>query len=301
MPVGFWGGGSEGQSESCPELQEACILGLVAAIVSCAGVVLCFLTDPVAGSGEEPQGQRTDYDLDDLREQEDFATGLVRKEEERNGNEDKTREDEAIEDALETAVSAAIMENCGTDSASEYFCWAGHMIFSRQELSGSLLEGDAGNGKRVTAYCLAMYQELELFEESIEEKTFNYFPAALTFFVDADGGYVLEEFWKPQGAGSMEALEAALMEKFPMEVAEEVIKARKSQPFFDRLKQDCYSKAVEYGGVDTDKAVEELLEVIESSPEWSSNSGSYLAAHPVEHYTLAYYGDYTVKYILAHF
>lgn len=303
-PLAFGEVGVKARVKAVLNYKKPAFWGIVTAIVSCAGVVLCFLTDPVTGSGEEPQGQRADYDLDDWREQEDFAAGeeaLDRKEEERNGKEDKVRENEAIEDAFETAVSAAIMENCGTDSASEYFCWAGHVIFSRQELSGSPLEGDAGNGKKVTAYCLAMYQELELFEESIEEKTFSYFPAAMTFFVDADGGYVLEEFWKPQGAGSMEALEAVLMEKFPMEVAEEVLEARRSQSFFDHLKQDCYGEAVEYGGVDTDKAVEGLLEVIESSPAWSSYSGSYLAEHPVEYHTLAYYGDYTVKYILAQF
>lgn len=90
-----------------------------------------------------------------------------------------------------------------------------------------------------------------------------------------------------------------LIEKFPKEVAEEVLEAGKSQSIFDHLKQDCYSKAVKYGKVDTDKAVEGLLEVIESSPAWSSYSGSYQAEHPVEYHTLAYYGDYTVKYILA--
>lgn len=291
-PPAFGEAGVKARVKAVLNYKKPAFWVVVTAIVCCVGVVLCFLTDPVPGSGEAPQGQRFDYDSDNLREQEDFAAG--------DEDLDKKASDRK-EEALDTAITAAIMEDCGTDSASEYFCWAGHVIFSRQELGGSPLEGDAGNGEKVTAYCLAMYQELELFEESIDEKAFSYFPAALTFCVGADGGYVLEEFWKPQGAGSMEALEAALMEKFPMEVAEEVLEARRSQPFFDRLKQDCYSKAVEYGGVDTDKAVEGLLEIIESSPAESSYSGSYLAAHPVEYHTLAYYGDYTVKYILAQF
>ena len=58
---------------------------------------------------------------------------------------------------------------------------------------------------------------------------------------------------------------------------------------------------MQYGNVDTDFAIEYLLEVMESSPLESSKPKDYIEAYPIEYRELTYYRDYTLKYIFAKF
>lgn len=65
--------------------------------------------------------------------------------------------------------------------------------------------------------------------------------------------------------------------------------------------QSCYDQAVRYGGIDPASVIENLLEVIASSPTHSSNPGDYIEEHAIEYRELTYYGRYTLQYCFGKF
>lgn len=105
----------------------------------------------------------------------------------------------------------------------------------------------------------------------------------------------MKEYWIPRD-GSYYA--ADIREKFPDDIEDEALDTQK---YVLAQIQDCYDQAVQYGGVDTDSAIEHLFEVIESSPAASSGPGDYIGAHPIEYRELTFYGNYTLQYIFSRF
>ena len=90
----------------------------------------------------------------------------------------------------------------------------------------------------------------------------------------------------------------SIRDKFPDEIEE---KALDTQKYIRAQIQNCYAQAVEFGGVDTTTAIEELFTIIESSPLHSSNPGDYIYEHSIEYRELTYYGQYTLRYCFEQF
>ena len=103
------------------------------------------------------------------------------------------------------------------------------------------------------------------------------------------------EYWIPRD-GSYYAPD--IRDKFPDDIEDEALDTQK---YILAQIQDCYDQAIRYGGIDTDSAVEHLLEVIESSPAASSVPADYINAHPIEYRELTFYGGYTLRYIFSRF
>ena len=91
--------------------------------------------------------------------------------------------------------------------------------------------------------------------------------------------------------------ESSIRERFaalPPEVAEEALDTQK---YAVSQIQDCYMQIVEHGGVDTDRVIEKLFDVIMASPDETLSPQDIIQAHAVEYRELIFYNDYTVQYI----
>ncbi len=158
---------------------------------------------------------------------------------------------------------------------------------------------------RVTYYGWAYFGEYKFFETRIEEVSASHSPVALTFRLDEEEGYVLEEYWEPADG---EDNERDIRGKFPPSVAEDGLDSEK---FVRRQSQECYEQAIAGVQADTDPMVERLLDIIcqkpgvspssEGSAALSSNPQDYIDFHIAEYWELGYFGDETLKYCLKRF
>lgn len=118
-----------------------------------------------------------------------------------------------------------------------------------------------------------------------------YTPSLLTFKKQASGEYVLINDWIPRvGEHYQSDIEKA---KFPIAEYSAVFDDVR-YPMF--LAQRCFELAAETFDIDRDKAIDQLLKTIMSSPKHSSNAQDYLDAHPEAYRDLKYYGRATADY-----
>ncbi len=195
------------------------------------------------------------------------------------------------DDPLEVAVSTAIMDHNKNGYHAGDFACESHVILA-SEGGGSV---SSGKIETVTVYAMVLYQEYGFSGATFHEVSGSHIPAVLTFDVSEDGTYTLTEYWTPRD-GSYYAPD--IREKFPAGSVEDALDTQK---YILVQKQNCYTQAVEYGQVDTDAVIGQLLDVITSSPASSSNPGDYIDAHPIEYRELTYYGDYTLRYVFSAF
>lgn len=194
-------------------------------------------------------------------------------------------------DPLDAAVSAAIMDHNKNGYHAGDFACESHVILA------SAGGGPASSGKieTVSVYAMVLYQEYGFSGATFHEVSGSHIPTVLTFDIGEDGTYTLTEYWIPRD-GSYYAPD--IREKFPAGSVEDALDTQK---YILAQKQNCYAQAVEYGKVDTDAVIGQLLDVITSSPASSSNPGDYIDAHLIEYRELTYYGDYTLKYVFSEF
>jgi len=194
-------------------------------------------------------------------------------------------------DPLDAAVSAAIMDHNKNGYHAGDFACESHVILASEG------GGPASSGKieTVTVYAMVLYQEYGFSGATFHEVSGSHIPTVLTFDIGEDGTYTLTEYWIPRD-GSYYAPD--IREKFPAGSVEDALDTQK---YILAQKQNCYAQAMEYGKVDTDAVIGQLLDVITSSPASSSNPGDYIDAHLIEYRELTYYGDYTLKYVFSEF
>lgn len=206
------------------------------------------------------------------------------------GVEDFIAEDHS-EALLAKAVNAAILNSSKPSGPDGLFHCANFVLLKKEEVC---MDSEPPTPMQVTVYGIALHQAYSFSGEAFHEAEGSQIPTAITFEV-ADGGYQLKEYWIPRD-GSYYVPD--IRDKFPDDIQDEAIDAQK---YVLAQIQDCYDQAIRYGGVDTDSVIEHLFEVIESSPEASSNPGDYIAAHPIEYQELTFYGSYTLQYIFSRF
>lgn len=196
-------------------------------------------------------------------------------------------------DALEVAVKEAILEYWKDDREEVDFQCESHVTLA--ELSGK--RTDEKTGKTIETkevYAMVCEQSVSYDEEPFTLVGASSMPAVLSFDVASDGSYNLTDYWVPQDG---DYNEPSIRERFaalPPEVAEEALDTQK---YAVSQIQDCYTQIVEYGGVDTDRVIETLFDVIMASPDETLSPQDIIQAHPVEYRELIFYNDYTVQYI----
>jgi hypothetical protein len=195
------------------------------------------------------------------------------------------------QDPLNTAVTNAVLETNMNRTPGGDFACESHVILST-ESSSSINDGKAD---AVTVYAMVLYQVYDYSNSAIQIVGGSHIPTALTFYIDKEGKYNLTEYWQPRD-GSYYVND--IREKFPKAIQSD---ARDTQKFILAQIQNCYAQAVAHGKLNTDGVIEQLFEVIASTPVESSNPGAYIDAHPIEYRELTYYGDYTLRYIFSSF
>ena len=159
-------------------------------------------------------------------------------------------------------------------------------------LSGTPLAGNSTH--KITYYGWALYNEYKVTGEGLKTIIGGHVPVALSFDLD-ERGYTLTEYWQPRD-GSYYAPD--IREKFPAHIVEDALHGQK---FILQQTQECYAQAIAATGLDTDKVIGALIEMICSSPALSSNPGDHIKEHSIEYRELTYYGRYTLKYCFAQF
>ena len=195
---------------------------------------------------------------------------------------------------LAKAINQAILDhNKPTTPDGLYHC-ASFAVLSMEEISGTPASDSAQPKTQVTVYGHALHQAFGFSGHTFHTAQASHIPVALTFTLQ-DGNYILAEYWEPR-SGNFYAED--IQNKFPDEIEEDALN---NQKYLLSQTQHCYEQAIEYGGVDAFYAVEYLFDVISSSPTTASRPVDYIDAHPAEYLELTYYGDYTLRYILAEF
>ena len=191
--------------------------------------------------------------------------------------------------SLDAAISKAILEhNHGRYLPGEFACESHALLSVQKEHSESDERGI------LTAYALALYEEYNYSDGSIQTVSGGYGPVAIEFCFTNES-YTVKGYWEPRDGSYYEP---DIREKFPDGVD---IAALNAQNSILSLTQDCYSQAVEHGDVDADLVVSQLLDSILSSPASSLDPSDYIAEHTLEYRELTFYGDYTLRYIFYEF
>ena len=191
----------------------------------------------------------------------------------------------------QAAIHQAILEHNKSSNPQEYDVACCSFV-TLETLSGTPLVGS--NTHKITYYGWALYNEYKVTGEGLKTIIGGHVPVALSFDLD-ERGYTLTEYWQPRD-GSYYAPD--IRKKFPAHIVEDALHGQK---FILQQTQECYAQAIAATGLDTDKVIGALIEMICSSPALSSNPGDHIKEHSIEYRELTYYGRYTLKYCLDNF
>ena len=207
----------------------------------------------------------------------------------------------AGKDALEAAVSAAILEQDNSGVSDGLLHCESHIIFDTEStrVAPSTVGGEYR--QKVTVYALVLNMHFGYSGASFHDQGGSHIPTAITFEVNEAGEYTLVEYWLPKDGAYYES---SIREKFPNHIEEEVMDTQK---YILWQMQDCYHQAVQYGDVDTDTVVGGLLEELQhhlvANNSFVSNERIYEEAHDnyAQYRELIYYGKYTLEYCFKEF
>ena len=138
---------------------------------------------------------------------------------------------------------------------------------------------------------MALFNIYDYNDMGIEDIRGSHGPIKLTFKVNDSEEYELVEYWEARDGSDYAK---SIREAFPDDIEEDAINTQK---YILPQIQSSYQQAVNVFDIDTNEVIENLLEVIMSSPMESSIPGIYIDAHKIEYRELTYYGDYTIKFI----
>lgn len=195
---------------------------------------------------------------------------------------------------LNSAIYDAII-NCNRSEKTLglYHC-ASFVMLGKEEISGTPVASSNDHVGTVTVYGLALHRGYDVVSGNLQEVEGSNTPVAITFNVK-NGKYSLKEYRRP-GDGAYYASD--IREKFPDEIEDD---AMDTQKYILAQIQECRAQAVATNGIDTVSTIEQLFEIIESSPATSSRPADYIDAHPIEYRELTYYGSYTLRYVFSKF
>lgn len=194
---------------------------------------------------------------------------------------------------LESAVSAAIMENYDPDTLDGLLRVESHVMLSNEMMTGA----GQNDIKEETVYLLVLLRKYEMYEKEILVSSECCIPTAITFSVSESEGYVVKEYWTPRdGSYYVEDIRA----KFPGSAAEDALHEER---YISELQSDSYQKALKgfYIRGTLKERIEELIAEIISSPKGSSEPAKYIEAHQEAYKELLEYEEYSLRYCFTEF
>ncbi|PLX30468.1 MAG: hypothetical protein C0604_09525, partial [Clostridiales bacterium] len=195
-------------------------------------------------------------------------------------------------DTLDYAVSEAIL-NLDEMKYSD-FSTESHVILGT-EASG---QADDNTFVSITVYAMAMTMGYDYLDGWFVNTTGSHMPVAITFDVNEEGEYALNEYWMPMdGSGYGPSIKG----KFPAHLYDDAIDTQKY--VYGQI-MNCYDDAIrhgELGKADVGNRIEELLETIMSSPSESSRPGDYIDEHRIEYREIVFIGKHALDYCFSEF
>ena len=182
---------------------------------------------------------------------------------------------------LNRAIYDAIINCNRSEKTLGLYHSASFVMLHKEEISGTPVVGSTEHVGVVTVYGLALHHGYDLVDNKLYVVEGSHTPVAITFNVK-NGKYSLKEYWRP-GDGAYYVSD--IREKFPDEIEDD---AMDTQKYILAQTQECQAQAVVVNGIDTVSTIEQLFEVIESSPTASSRPADYIDAHPIEYRELTY-------------
>lgn len=135
---------------------------------------------------------------------------------------------------LDTAIASAIMQYNYTDLPDDVINVESHIILANERVSGTPLVGEVNHVEQITVYLVYLYAR---YFSSLEEHSSTANSAAITFTVDENGEFLLQEYWEARpGSYYSEDVNS----KFPAEAAKEALLG---DGYSEKLIADCHSKA----------------------------------------------------------
>jgi len=200
-------------------------------------------------------------------------------------------------DSLDAAISTAILERYKSDKPDGLIHVESHVLLEQEKVSGTPLFRTNDHVELTTVYLLVHHVKYSTYGGNLEGVGGSYIPTAITFKKNSLGEYICEEYWEPRD-GSDYAKD--IRNKFPGNSAEEALN---DQAYIEELKAQTYNKALEYlrSTVSLDEKISMLLDEIQSSPSYSSNTNDYIREHKEAYEELISYGDYTLQYCFNEF
>jgi len=205
-------------------------------------------------------------------------------------------------DSIDATINKAILSHFASDMPDGLLHCASFVSLAQQELC---IDSEPPKPMQLVVYGMALHEKYGFDGGTLHvvESWFN--PVKFTFEETEQGAYRLIYAWFPEyPAISAEQHQNDIYAQFSThseDLANSVLFALLDGNYLAQLKQESYAQAVRYSGVDTYSAVEQLFEVIESSPSSSSKPSEYITAHQEEYEELIYYGNYTLEYIFSEF
>lgn len=196
---------------------------------------------------------------------------------------------------IDKLISNAVMERYRSDKPTGYIDVEGHVILGTESKASATQSFKA---TETTVYCVVKHQAYSFYNNELTSKYGIDCPAAITFSIDENNAYTLKEFQVPAEG---ELLKSSVKEIFPENIAEDILKHY--EKYQKELNDECYKKAKAYitGLNSTETRINELLNVICSSPAQSSAPGDYIAAHKYEYDEIIKYDDIALKFIYSEF
>lgn len=212
---------------------------ILAAIIACIVLAVCFLTDPVASKTEQPSDpvvsntEATSDPADTAPEEP------VQPTEEDLLKDHLSAEQEALRDTLPAAEEAgnSVLDELIGKAVLDHYADAVQPGQIHVE-SHVLLAEDRRGTETVTVYLLVLQEIYSTDGESLTLENGSYIPTAITFSLSTSSGAVTE-YWEPSDGSYSDDIRA----KFPPAAAEEAL--QNDQAYIDDLKTASFQKALE--------------------------------------------------------
>ena len=189
-------------------------------------------------------------------------------------------------DTLDAAISAAIHDHQKLSyPGADYTCTA------YLTLSTNIDEVYSHENKNRTDGRMVLFTDFNYVDGRPVVINQMLVPTVMTFQMNQKEEYLLLDYQEAQTTEAVEKL-------FPGGVVEDALNTQRN---IDEMMPVCYAKAIEYGRVDTDAVISDLIDTVCTSPAQSSIPYDYIEAHPTEMQELAYYGEYTLRYVYSQF
>lgn len=209
---------------------------ILAAIIACIVLAVCFLTDPVASKTEQPSDpavsntEATPGPADTAPEEPAQPT---------EQDDNLSAEQEAMKDELSAAEEAdnSVLDELIGKAVLDHYADAVQPDQIHVE-SHVVLAEDRRGTETVTVYLLVLQEIYSTDGESLTLENGSYIPTAITFSLSTSSGAVTE-YWEPSDGSYSDDIRA----KFPPAAAEEAL--QNDQAYIDDLKTASFQKALE--------------------------------------------------------